>query len=454
MIKMRLLPAAVTSVVAITTISGCSVIDKNPIYGENGIIRDRNQEYETATVAKRLEIPPSLRAKQTNDLLVIPRVGETSSALQSGFEVPRPEFFYADTGSDAVSLKRQGGEKIIVVDEPIDVTWTKVLDFFAYNNIKVANADARDGVIETDWIETNGPEYHAVDRWIKHLTLQNIPEGTQDKIRVTLRPEKDAEQRTAIVMQHAQFSKNEQVDKVDWQQDSADVGYKTDMMFSLLRYMSKASDQSAEQTLLSMQNHQNARPLLGRDSSGNPVLKLEDSADEAWEKVNKAADSAGMDIGTRDQKQGLLYMTYVTTTPIEKKSQGFFEWMFSDRGDITLNTGTLGALVGVDDEGDDDIRYTSKSAEELVQEFGDPEDLSAQDGYKIWLAGRVVYVFNSGSSKGRISKDGDVYQQIGRYQIKLNRTRSGILVSVLDDQGEDADAQVAEEILWDLKDSM
>ena len=128
--------------------------------------------------------------------------------------------------------------------------------------------------------------------------------------------------------------------------------------------------------------------------------------------------------------------------------------MFSDRGDITLNTGTLGALVGVDDEGDDDIRYTSKSAEELVQEFGDPEDLSAQDGYKIWLAGRVVYVFNSGSSKGRISKDGDVYQQIGRYQIKLNRTRSGILVSVLDDQGEDADAQVAEEILWDLKDSM
>lgn len=455
MIKMRLLPAAVMSVIAITTISGCSVIDKNPIYGENGIIRDRNQEYETATVAKRLEIPPSLRAKPTNDLLVIPKVGVTSSALQDSFEVPRPEFFYADTGSDAVSLKRQGGDKIIVVDESIDIAWTKVLEFFKFNSIKVESADARQGVIETDWIKTDGPQYHAVDRWVKHLTFQDIPEGTQDKIRVTLRPGKDAPQRTAIVMQHAQFSKNEKVDAVDWQKESADVGYKTDMMFSLLRYMSKATDQSADQTLLSMQNQQNTRPLLGRDSSGNPVLKIDESVDKAWAMLNNAADSAGMDIGTRDQKQGLLYMTYITTTPVEQKRQGFFEWMFSDRGDIKLNTGSLGALVGADeDAAKDGIRYSSKSADELVQEFGDPEDLSNQDGYKIWLAGRVVYVFNSGASKGRINKDKGVYQSIGRYQVKLNRTRSGILVSVLDDQGLDADANVAEEILWDLKDAM
>jgi outer membrane protein assembly factor BamC len=450
--KMRLLPVAVLSGMAVT---GCSVIDKNPIYGENGVIRDRNQEYEQAKLIKPLEIPPHLQAKQTQDLLVVPKVGVTASAAQKDYEVPRPEFFYADTGSDAVSLKRvSDGDKIIIVDEPIDQVWNKVLGFMDYNKIKVGDINPREGVIESDWIITDGPQYHAVDRWIKTLTFQNIPEGTQDKLRVTLRPENNDLNKTAIVMQHAQFPKDETVSSIDWSKDSQDVGYKTDMMFEMLRYMSRATDAESQQTLLSEQTKTSIhRPQLGRDSNGQPVLKIEDSVDNVWTLVNQAADAAEFDVGTRDQKSGMLYMTYVTTTPVEKKSMGFFEWMFSDRGDIKLNTDGLASLVGAEEE-DDGIRYSSKSAEELIAEYGDPEDLSKQDGYKIWLAGRVVYVFNSGKSKGRFDEEQNAYLSVGRYQLALNRMRSGVLVSVLDDQGQPADNNVAEEILWSLKDKM
>lgn len=199
----RLLGFAILA--GLVSTSGCSMIGKNPIYGENGVFKDRNQEYEKATVGKALEIPSHIHAKPTQDQFVIPTIGDTASVRTTGFEVPRPEFFYADTGSDSVNLKKLGDQKIIVVDEPIASVWEKTLDFMKFNGVGIASADARAGVIESDWIIQNGPELSFMDRWIKHLTLQDIPGGSRNKLQISLRPDPQNYQRTSIVMRHAQF---------------------------------------------------------------------------------------------------------------------------------------------------------------------------------------------------------------------------------------------------------
>lgn len=455
------LPLALAVSVALT---GCSMVENNPIYGDSGVIRDRSQDYELARKSERLQLPPHLRAKEMQEQLVVPDVGVTATRSESGFEVPRPEFFYAESGSDSVNFRRIAGEKVILVDEPIADVWLKAQDFWSFNEIDIVRFDPRQGVMETDWIVLDGREYSFVDRWVKRLTLQDVEGPTRNKLRMTLRPDPENYGRTAVRLKHVQYPEDAEVASIDWDSQARDVGYKSDMMFELLRYLSKASSQQSGNSLLALQQQRADRPLLGRDSRGNPVLKVGSPIDTAWVQVNDALDMAKMDVGTRDQAAGIFYLTYTTTTPFDDtEKMGFFEWLHSDRGEIKLDTGMISAALGGDEEDEAGIRYSSVGAVpsdervnedgELTTELSDPGNLANRKGYKIWFGGKVVYVFGDGD-QGNYNAETGNYEHTGRYQLKLNRTRTGVFLSVHNDEGLQAPAIVAEEILWAIKDQL
>lgn len=458
--RITCIPAGLAALLAL---SGCGVVKNNPVYGENGIIRDRSQDYELARGSDRLQLPPHLRAKQLQEQLVVPDVGVTATRSDSDFRVPRPEFFYAESGSDSVNFRREDGEKVIIVDEPIADVWLKAQDFWAFNNIDVSRSDPRQGVMETDWITLDGREYSFVDRWVKRLTLQSIEGPTQNKLLMSLRPDPENYGRTAVRLKHAQYPAGNAVTNVDWDKQASDVGYKSDMMFELLRYMSKSTSPQTANTYMAMQQQRAQRPLLGRDSRGNPVLRISSDIDQAWQQVSEALDKAKVDVGTRDQSAGVFYLTYTTTTPFDDtEKMGFFEWLHSDRGEIKLDTSMISAALGGSEEADDGIRYSSTGAvpsneedDEVVLEndLSDPANLANQEGYKIWFAGKVVYVFGGGD-RGNYNAETGNYEHVGRYQLRMNRTRTGVFLSVLNDQGLEAAPVVAEEILWEVKDQL
>ncbi|GAA0686715.1 hypothetical protein GCM10009104_10820 [Marinobacterium maritimum] len=455
------LPLALAVSVALT---GCSMVENNPIYGDSGVIRDRSQDYELARKSERLQLPPHLRSKDMQEQLVVPDVGVTATQSEAEFEVPRPEFFYAESGSDSVNFRRVEGEKVILVDEPIADVWLKAQDFWAFNDLDVVRSDPRQGVMETDWIVLDGREYSFMDLWVKRLTLQDVEGPTRNKLRMTLRPDPENYGRTAVRLKHVQYPEGADVTSIDWDKQARDVSYKSDMMFELLRYLSKASSQQASNTLVSLQQQRADRPLLGRDSRGNPVLKISAPIDTAWAQVSEALDAAQVDVGTRDQETGIFYLTYTTTTPFDDtEKMGFFEWLHSDRGEIKLDTSMISAALGGDEESEGGVRYsavgTLPSSErveddgELTTELSDPNNPANQKGYKIWFGGKVVYVFGSGESGNYNAETGN-YEHTGRYQLKLNRTRSGVFLSVHNADGLEAPAIVAEEILWAVKDQL
>ncbi|MCO4757299.1 MAG: hypothetical protein KC477_04720, partial [Oceanospirillaceae bacterium] len=116
------------------------------------------------------------------------------------------------------------------------------------------------------------------------------------------------------------------------------------------------------------------------------------------------------------------------------------------------------------DENAKKIRYTSKTLSEddrerlsqMSQEEIEQEALQKEEGFKIWFAGKVIYVFNNqvDGPEGKFNEETEAYDFIGRYQLKLNRARSGVYLTVLTEDGLSAPAQVAEEILWDVKDNL
>lgn len=455
------------TVLACTLQVGCSVIDNNPIYGESGIIRDRSQDYEKATEGQALEVPPHLRARKLDQGLDIPAIDTTATRASEAYTVPRPEFFYTETTSDKVSLAREGAEKLILVDSPIDQVWPKLKDFWQFAGVELASADARNAVMETAWIKREGPELGFVDTWIKRLTFQEIEGPTKDKLQVTLRPVPGELQRTSIAMKHVRYAADQDVASIDWEKDAQEVGYKSDMMFEMLRYLSKASSSKDEApTLTKLSNPHKGRTALGHDSRGNPVLKVEASSDEAWTRVSTAMASERFDLGTVDREAGMFYFSYTTSVrPDETRKMGFFEWLHSDKGEIKFETTALAEALGVgEDENGEKIRYTSKDVSdeemarvsEMSQEELEQEALQKADGYKIWLAGRVVYVFGRDADKkdGAYNAETNAYEFTGRYQLKLNRSRTGIYLTVLNDKGQPISADIAEEILWDVKDNL
>lgn len=436
-------------------------MENNPIYGEHGVIRDRSQDYEKATEGKALEVPPHLRAPGTGSNLEIPHIDATASQRSDDYKVPRPEFFYTESTNDSVNLARDGSEKLIIVDAPIDQVWLKLQDFWAFNGIALEDTDPTKGVMETVWIDGDGKELSFVDHWIKRLTFQEIDGPPMDKLQVTLRPEGSDVTRTSIAMKHVRFSKDEDVTAVDWNAAAQEVGYKSEMMFEMLRYLSKASDKEDAPTLAKLQQPRIGKTAVGRDSRGNPVLKVEGSVDAVWNSVSKAMSTNRFDVGTRDQDAGMIYFSYTTSVPADETDKmGFFEWLHSDKGQITFKTTALAEALGVDGK-DDAIRYSSLKASDeevarksqMTKEELEQEAMQKSEGFKIWLAGKVVYVFgtNEEEDEGVYNEEKDAYEYTGRYQLKLNRSRSGVYLTVLNEEGLAAQKDISEEILWDVK---
>lgn len=447
---------------AVFVTTGCGSV-KNPVYGEHGIIRDRSQDYELAEAGKRLEIPAHIQARETRDQLVVPDVGSTATRVQGRFRAPRPEFFYAEPGSDLVSLQRLDGDRVIMVDEPIADVWAKVIDFWDYNGVRIARTDPRQGFIETDWIQTDGRDYRMLDRWFRRLTLRSVEGSSENKLRVAVRPDPDNYERTSIRMQHVQYSTGQEPELVNWDSGVPDINYQSDMMFEMLRYFSRATEPTTARTLLAMQEQRAGRAELGRDSRGNPALRVNAPADRAWVLINEAIDKADLDVGTRDQQAGIFYMTYTTTTPIEDTSrQGFFEWLHSDREEIKLDTSFITSALGFGAAEAEENIYSSRGTltstelaedEQVLADLNDPNNPANQEGYKIWLGGRVIFVFGGGG-RGVFNTNTGEFEHVGRYQVNLGRTRSGVMVTVLNEEGLSAPPVVAEEILWQIKDQL
>ncbi len=451
---------------AVLSIAGCGSYS-NPIYGENGLINDRSQNYEEAKATKRLELPPAIqtRSKTMQDALEIPNAGQTASQRTAEFVVPRPEFFYADAGNGSVNLKRLGDEKVLIVDEPIADVWVQLQDFWRFNNVALAKSAPQEGVMETDWIDTAGEELSFVDSMIKHLTFQDIEGPVSDKLRVSVRPVADDFNRTSISMQHIRVAQDQKEQPVNWTADGADVGYKTDMMFEMLRYLSKSTtNANGSLSMMELKRQHNDRPQMGRDSKGFPALKITVPVDQAWAQINKAIDKTTLDVGTRDQQTGVIYMTYTTSTPFEDtETMGFFEWLHSDRKAITFSSGRIGEILGFgsSEEVTDGPSYSSKqyavaegdSAAAEQYTVDGTSDQANSNGYKIWFAGKVIYVFGS-AQDGVYNNESGKYEHVGQYQLHMNRTANGVFLTVKTPDGLSAPAVIADEILWEIKDQI
>jgi uncharacterized lipoprotein len=166
--------------------------------------------------------------------------------------------------------------------------------------------------------------------------------------------------------------------------------------------------------------------------------------------VNDALDRAGIDVGTRDKESGAIYLTFKSTLK-EQEYSGFLDWLKNrESGPITLD---LVNPNSVEDPIDKDVVYSSDPDAIVKGARATQEELQAMDGFKVWVGKRVVYVFGQDNQKRVNAESGDL-ELFKRFQIRFNRARTGVILSVHNDKGEPVSSESAEEFLWTVKDNL
>ena len=424
-------------------LTGCS---NSPLTGSDSLLRDKSLDYAQAEVTQRLVVPEGLDGgKVNNDLLVIP--DESLFDQATGIkDAPRPNFVFAQTGSEVAHFTGAQDQKRISVEGNQERVKEQITTFWANQGIEVTQQPSA-SVVETIWfsLTEDEPSDDFLSRWVRGLTDadEKVPLG---KVKVELNQVSDQRVELSLAfMQLTQLEIDQNV-TLNWQEEGRSLPNESEITFELLRFLSQTSyvaqktDENSQQTVT---------PLLGKDQFGRPLVKLNMSYTEAFEKVLNAMSV--FDMGSFDEQQKKIYFTHTTN----KRSL---------EENVSVSDGVLGWFKGLHSGSDRSEGFTIDSSilggQEEVQAQAEPvyssdpslvfeTALEDKKGFKVWMGGKVVYVFED-EDQGDVNDNGE-YSYTGRYQLDFKTTLKSVYLQVLNSAGEPAANAHAEEILWKLQ---
>jgi outer membrane protein assembly factor BamC len=132
-------------------LSGCGFF-----FGDNGVFRNRENDYLKADNIPPLILPEGAHKEALSELYPIPPISAADfgyDANATEFDVPRPMPLSANLLQDKVKIQRVGENSWILVNAAPGELWPRVRNFLNTNDLQVAHADFKQGIIETDWLQ-------------------------------------------------------------------------------------------------------------------------------------------------------------------------------------------------------------------------------------------------------------------------------------------------------------
>ena len=414
----------------------------------DSVFRDKSLDYAKSKVLDRIEVPEGLNGTQVqSDLLAIPAA--QSPEQSNGIETaPRPDFVFAQTGNNSAHLTGGLDLKKISVAGSLSKVQGQVAQFWSDQGVAIETVSDMN-TVETQWFSLSddpGPSTNSfISRWIRSLTKadDDIVNG-----RVKIELNEIPKNRVELSLSFLQWTQLEitQNKVINWQDSGRALPNESEITFELLRYLSHTS-KVVQISDGSAQHYQ--VPLFGKDQFDQPLIQLNMSYADAFPKV--LASMSVFDVGSYDEAAKAIYFTHTshlrTLDEAKSKSSGILGW-FKDlhtsdgkkdkRGGIKIDTSLLG--FEADEEPAEDLTIYSAQPGLAV-----PTSLEDKKGYKVWMGGKVVYVFED-ADQGEVSEAGK-YSYVGQFQLSFQDTSSSVYLQVLDNQGKPAAKVYAQEIL-------
>ena len=237
---------------AMLTLSACSGTPTN-------ILPDRDVDYRKSRQAETdLEVPPDLSSAAIASGQYMPDAGTPVVTTYSEFSTERsggktivqagvlPE-------NPTARIKRDGQERWLVIDAPVEAVWENVIAFWRENGILLMEQDPVAGVMRTTWIENRAQiKSDFVTNFLRKSLDSLYSTGTRDQFRVRL--ERGTEEGTTeLYLTHyrmeeelvSQTAAQGEVENSVWVPRGSDPELEAIMLQRMLTYLG-ISEQQAE----------------------------------------------------------------------------------------------------------------------------------------------------------------------------------------------------------------
>jgi outer membrane protein assembly factor BamC len=297
--------------------------------------------YKTSSTLPPLEVPPDLTSPSRDNRYQIPE--PRSSATLSGYEAER-----RDTRGQAVAtgvlpqfdrmhVERAGGQRWLVVDEPVEKLWPVVKDFWQENGFLIKVEAPELGVLETEWAENRAriPQsgiraligkaidqlYSTSERDKYRTRLERTPDGKGSEVYISHRG-------MVEVYTSAQTNTNAG-ETTKWQPRDPDPQLEAEFLHRLMVRLG-AQDEKARTQLAAATSEQRAEIRKGLD--GGELLQVYEPFDRVWRRVGLALDRVGFTVEDRDRQKGLYFVRYAD--PEAAEPPGFFGRVFGSAAKV------------------------------------------------------------------------------------------------------------------------
>ncbi|MFA5521733.1 MAG: outer membrane protein assembly factor BamC [Castellaniella sp.] len=346
-------------------LSGCSTW--NQLMGTEESI-----DYKSTVRGDPLSIPPDL--SQINDgahyrapdgvasYSRYAQVREDQSRLSAADRIlPR---------QDGVAVYRDGDLRWLVVNQPAEAVYPRVLEFWGDNGFTIRKEEPRSGVIETDWAENRSK---IPEGWIRSalgsIIDQVFDSGERERFRTRL---ERVDGQTEIYISHQHMYETPTADGAafKWVHGKEDPGLNAAMLARLMVYL--GTDVQRAQELVAQAERAPDMPDIRMAQDGQAVLDLDEGFDRAWRRVGVAIDSAGFSVDDRDRSTGDYYVRYLDTDTGERIEQpNIISRMFGARNKAEavryrINVQQVGAGSRVSVLDDQGQRENSETARRIL----------------------------------------------------------------------------------------
>lgn len=163
-------------------LSGCGLFK-----GKRGVFDSLADDYLDAASGEQLTVPEDLSSESITNALPIPEIEEHPLAKVFPKRPPRPVALVELEEEQAVRIQKLGDRQWMVVADAPELVWPVVIQFFTDNNVAVVEEDADSGILIGEWISIADTGYPGVIRATIHRGHQLAGDFSgQDRVRVRL----------------------------------------------------------------------------------------------------------------------------------------------------------------------------------------------------------------------------------------------------------------------------
>lgn len=284
---------------------------------------DKKVEYKKSRqVGNDLELPPDLTSVRVGSELHVPTASSASGvATYSQFLGEKSITGQRTSASaavlpqvDNITLKREGKERWLVIQNSPQEVWPNVVSFWQENGILLLEQDPTVGVMKTGWLENRAD----IDSDVVTDTIRRLFDGlysaaTRDQYRVRLE-EGDEPGTTEVYLTHYGMQEEIKVDtageaeRTVWIPRGTDPGLEAEMLRRLMVHMG-VKEQRA-QSLVAKKSPLKAKRSQMIRNSQEVKLSIAESFAKSWRLTGLALDRVGFAVEDRDRSSGIYYVRY------------------------------------------------------------------------------------------------------------------------------------------------